>query len=153
MVETRFQAMANERIDKIEEEMHVIHSTMDDIRKHLKSLDSVLRDKGMEQATEEEYKGHEYHEGESSHSPHVWHTHPPPNQRPPKLDMPKFDGSHTSAWLAQMEQYFQLHQITDEGTKIMVGTMYLDSERWQWKEWYQRCNGNFQNWGKFTKAL
>ena len=57
MVETRAQAMANERIEKIEEEMHVIHSTMEDIRKHLKSLDSLLQDKGIEQATEEEYKG------------------------------------------------------------------------------------------------
>ena len=67
--------------------------------------------------------------------------------------MHKFDGSHTSAWLAQMEQYFQLNHITDEGTKLMVGTMYLDSERWQWKEWYQRCNGQFKSWGQFTKAL
>jgi len=143
MVETRAQAMANERIDKIEAEITLIHTTMQNISNHLSSLDSVLRDRGIELAPEEEDKGHEYHEGESSHSPHGWHTHPPPNQRPPKLDMPKFDGSHTSAWLAQMEQYFQLHQIIDERTKLMVGTMYLDSERWQWKEWYQRCNGHF----------
>ena len=77
MVETRAQAMANERIDKIEEEVHSLHSTMEEIRKHLKGLDGVLRDTGKEPATEEAYKGHEYHEGESSHSPHVWHTHPP----------------------------------------------------------------------------
>ena len=153
MANERTQAMANERIEKIEEEVHSLHSVVERIENHLKGLECLIQDKGKEPAHEEAYKGHEYHEGESSHSPHVWHTHPPPNQRPPKLDMPKFDGSHTSAWLAQMEQYFFLNHIIEEGTKLMVGTMYLDSERWQWKEWYERCNGQFKNWGQFTKAL
>jgi len=31
--------------------------------------------------------------------------------------------------------------------------MYLDNERWQWAEWHQRCNGPFQSWAQFTKAL
>ena len=146
MVETRAQAMANERIDKIEEHVHSLQSAVKLIELELKGISNQIHDalpKGKEPAHEEAYNGHEYHEGESSHSPHVWHTHPPPSQRPPKLDMHKFDGSHTSAWLAQMEQYFQLNHIIDEGTKLMVGTMYLDSERWQWKEWYQRCNAQF----------
>ena len=67
--------------------------------------------------------------------------------------MHKFDGSHMSAWLAQMEQYSQLNHMIDEGTKLMVGTMYLDNERWQWKEWHQQCNGHFQNWAQFAKDL
>ena len=92
--------------------------------------------KGKEQAHEEGYNGYEGIYGESSHSPHVWHTHPPPSQRPPKLDMHKFDGSHTSAWLAQMEQYFKLNHILDDGTKLMLGSMYFDNEWWQWWEWH-----------------
>ena len=52
-----------------------------------------------------------------------------------------------------MEQYFKLNHILDEGTKLMVGTMYFDNERWQWGEWHQRCNGHFKNWAQFTKAL
>eukprot|EP00253_Pinus_taeda_P031748 PITA_31748 len=109
--------------------------------------------KGKEQAHEEVYNGHECNDGESSHSPHVWHTHPPPSQQPPKLDMHKFDGSHTSAWLAQIEQYFKLKHILDDGTKLMLGSMYFDNERWQWWEWHQRCNGSFRTWIQFTKAL
>ena len=149
MVETRAQAMANERLDKLDESIQSINKQLTGLSLQVQQL--IPKDK--EPAHEEAYNGHEYHEGESSHSHHVWHTHPPPSQRPPKLDMHKFDGSHTSAWLAQMEQYFQLNHIIDEGTKLMVGTMYLDSERWQWKEWYQRCNAQFQNWGQFAKAL
>eukprot|EP00253_Pinus_taeda_P019281 PITA_19281 len=67
--------------------------------------------------------------------------------------MHKFDGSHTSAWLAQMEQYFKLNHILDDGTKLMLGSMYFDNERWQWWEWHQRCNGYFRTWTQFTKAL
>ena len=116
--------MANERLDKIEANMDSLHQM---VNKLSHQVQQVL-DKGKEPAHEEEYNGHEHHEGESSHSPHVWHTHPPPSQRPPKLDMNKFDGSHTSAWLAQMEQYFRLNHILDDWTKLTVGTMYLDNE-------------------------
>eukprot|EP00253_Pinus_taeda_P016470 PITA_16470 len=35
----------------------------------------------------------------------------------------------------------------------MVGSMYLDNERWQWWEWHQRCNTAFKTWDKFKKAL
>ena len=150
MVETRAQAIANERIDKIENYVNSLQTAVDKIALNLQGMSDHIElelkgmsnqiqeafSKGKKPAHEEAYNGHEYHEGESSHSHHVWHTHPPPSQRPPKLDMHKFDGSHTSAWLAQMEQYFQLNHIIDEGTKLMVGTMYLYSERWQWKEWY-----------------
>ena len=76
-----------------------------------------------------------------------------PSQRPPKLDMHKFDGSHPVAWIAQMEQYFNLNNILDNETKLMVGRMYLENERWQWWEWHQHCNGPFRTWNSFKKAL
>lgn len=111
MVETRAQAMANERIDKIENHVHSLQTAVNKIelelqgmsnhiQLELKGIGNQIQEallKGKELAHEEVYNGHEYHEGESSHSPHVWHSHPPPSQRPPKLDMQKFDGSHTSA--------------------------------------------------------
>ena len=68
-------------------------------------------------------------------------------------DLYKFDGSHTSTWLAQMEQYFRLNHILDDWTKLMEGTRYLDNERWQWAEWHQRRNGPFASWAQFVKAL
>eukprot|EP00253_Pinus_taeda_P004919 PITA_04919 len=158
--------MANERMDKLEE-------TVNDIQTQLSRLDldrmnqelrgviiqlQKLQGKGKEdlmsnskeQDHEEGYNGHEGIYGESSHSPHVWHTHPPPSQRPPKLDMHKFDGSHAAAWLAQIDQYFKLNHILDDATKLMLGSMYFDNERW---EWNQRSNGYFRTWTQLTKAL
>ena len=76
--------MANERLDKLETNMNELNTKFD---KLLQALD-----KGKEKALEDSYNDHE---GESSHSPHAWRTHPPPNrdlplsQRPPKLDMQK----------------------------------------------------------------
>jgi len=99
MVETRAQAMANERMDKLEESMQTLHIQLSGLCSMVESI--IL--KGKEQAHEETYNGNGHNEVESSHSPHVWHTHQQPSQRPPKLDMHKFDGSHRSAWIAQME--------------------------------------------------
>eukprot|EP00253_Pinus_taeda_P026079 PITA_26079 len=161
--------MANERMDKLEEDVNEIQTQLrrldlERMQKELSGLSIQLQNfmsKGKEdfmsndkeQAHEEGYNGHEGNYGESSHSPHIWHTHPPPSQQPPKLDMHKFDGSHTSALLAQMEQYFKLNHILDDGTKLMLGSMYFDNEWWQWWEWHQRWNGYFRTWTQFTKAL
>jgi len=149
MVETRAQAMANERMDKLEESMQTLLIQLNGL---CSQVEKIIP-KGKEQAHEEAYNGNGYNEGESSHSPHVWHTHQQPSQRPPKLDRHEFDGSHPSAWIAQMEQYFKLNRILDEATQLMLGSMYLDNERWQWWEWHQRCNGPFRTWTQFTKAL
>ena len=108
---------------------------------------------GKEEAHEEAYIGNGHSEGESSHSLHLGGPHQQSCLRPPKLDMHKFDGSHPEAWIAQMEQYFNLNNILDNETKLMVERMYLDNERWQWWEWHQCCNGPFRTWTKFTKAL
>ena len=73
MVETRAQAMANERLDKLETNMNELKNTLDD-------LSNMVRQafvKGKEPALEDHYNDHE---GESSHSPHAWHTPPPPNR-------------------------------------------------------------------------
>eukprot|EP00253_Pinus_taeda_P019071 PITA_19071 len=161
--------MANERMEKLEETVNQIQTQLS--RLDLDSMNTMLKGvsiqleklqgKGKEdfmsndkeQAHEEWHNGHEGIYDESSHSPHVWHTHPPPSQSPPKLDMHKFDGSHTSAWIAQMDQYFKLNHILDDATKLMLGSMYFDNEWWKWWEWHQRCNGYFRTWTEFTKAL
>ena len=96
MVATRAQAMANERMDKLEETVNKIQTQLDKInldnRNNLLTRMSLQLEKlqgkgkedlmsnGKEQAHEEGYNGHEGIYGESSHSPHVWHTHPPPSQ-------------------------------------------------------------------------
>eukprot|EP00253_Pinus_taeda_P013335 PITA_13335 len=132
---------------------------MTELKTSLDELSSMVRQalvKGKEPALEDHSNDHE---GESSHSPHAWHTHPPPNrdlplsQRPPKLDMQKFDDSNPSAWLAQMEQYFELNRLQDDWTKIRVATMYLDSSMMAMVEWHQASACNFFDWAQFAKAL
>ena len=149
MVKTTAQAMANERMGKLEESLQSLHIQLD----RLNSLIPFIIPKGKEETHEEAYNGNGHSEGESSHSPHIWRTHQQSCQRPAKLDMHKFDCSHPVAWIAQMEQYFNLNNILDNETQLMVGSMYLDNERWQWWEWHQCCNGPFQAWTNFKKSL
>eukprot|EP00253_Pinus_taeda_P028551 PITA_28551 len=63
------------------------------------------------------------------------------------------NGHSEAAWIAKMEQYFNLNNILDNETQLMVGSMYLDNEWWQWWEWHQRFNAPFLTWDKFKKAL
>ena len=44
--------------------------------------------------------------------------------------MHKFDGSDPAGWVSQMEHYFSLHDIRYDESKLHVGFMYLDQERW-----------------------
>ena len=67
MVETRAQAMANEKIDKLEQ-------SLKDLQDQLTTLTNALS-KGKAEAREEAYIGNEHSEGESSHSLHLWGTH------------------------------------------------------------------------------
>jgi len=67
MVETRAQAMANERIDNLEITLQTIQTQLENLSK--------LISKGKEEAHEEAYNGKGHSEGEFSHSPHVWGTH------------------------------------------------------------------------------
>eukprot|EP00253_Pinus_taeda_P033815 PITA_33815 len=134
MEATRAQAMANERMDKLEQTLQSIQTQLDDLA--ILILRAIL--KGKEEAHEEVYIGNGHSEGESSHSPHLWGPQKQQSHlRPPKLDMHKFDGSHPTAWIVQMEQYFNLNNILDNETQLIVGSMYLDNERWQWWEWHQ----------------
>ena len=74
--------------------------------------------------------------------------------RIPKIDVNKFDGTDPSGWLSQMEQYFTLHNITDDLVKLRVAVLYLDSERWKWYQWHKKsCEGTYFAWSHFVKAL
>ena len=67
--------------------------------------------------------------------------------------MYKFDDSNSDVWLAQMAQYFLLNNIHDDETKLRVGALYLDQERWQWWKWHKKCYPLTLSWNVFSKAL
>lgn len=128
MVQTSAQAMANEKIDSLE-------TKLDEVLSSLKTLADTLA-KGKSKECVEAYVFNENMEGESSHSFHLFGNHQQSQTRPPKLNMYKFDGFHSTTWLAQMEQFFTLNHIRDDATQLSVGSMYLDNERWQWWQWH-----------------
>jgi len=41
----------------------------------------------------------------------------------------------------------------DDATKLSVGSLYLDQERWQWWQWHQCCYARPMTWQIFSKAL
>ena len=71
MVETRAQAMANERMDKLEESLQSLHIQRD----QLNSLIPSIIPTSKEEAHEEAYIGNGHSEGASSHSPHIGGPH------------------------------------------------------------------------------
>jgi hypothetical protein len=67
--------------------------------------------------------------------------------------MHKFDGSNPAGWESQLEQYFVLRDIQDDETKLDVGVLHLDQERWQWWQWHKKCYPGYPTWSMFTKAV
>ena len=92
-------------------------------------------------------------EGESIHHIHFHGNHHSSNHWTLKLDMYKSDGSSPTVWVAQMEQYFSLNDIYEDGTKLHVGALYLDQERWKWWQWHQKCYPGRSTWNMFLKPI
>jgi hypothetical protein len=112
-------------------------------------LVQLFRGKNVEPNPEELQSSH-YEHTQSSRSP--WGS-PPSWNKVPKVDMHKFDGSNPAGWVSQMEQYFSLHDIRDDETKLHVGVLYLDQECWQWWQWHKKCYPGPPNWNMFSKAV
>jgi hypothetical protein len=67
--------------------------------------------------------------------------------------MHKFDGSNPTWWVSQMKQYFSLHNIWDDETKLHVGVFHLDQEKWQWWQWHKKFYLGIPTWNMFTKVV
>lgn len=52
-----------------------------------------------------------------------------------------------------MDQYFMLNHIRDDETKLHVGGLYLDQERWKWWQWHKKCYARPITWQVFSKSL
>ena len=98
----------------------------------------------------EELQSSHYEHTQSSRS--TWGS-PPSWTKVPKVDMHKFDGSNPAGWVSQMEQYFSLHDIREDETKLHVGVLYLDQECWKWWQWHKKCYPRLLTWNMFTKAV
>nr|GEX27014.1 retrotransposon Gag protein [Tanacetum cinerariifolium] len=82
-------------------------------------------------------------------------TTPPPNRdlqiRPPKLNLPAFDGTNPLDWLFQADQYFSFYNITPPQRLAMVA-FYLSGDAFSWHK-YLYNNNLLTTWEAFTRAL
>jgi hypothetical protein len=69
------------------------------------------------------------------------------------VDVTKFDGSYTTSWVAQMEHYFSLCDITDVLSKLWYGVLHLDRESWQWWQWRKISRQGYVSWTHFVAEL
>jgi hypothetical protein len=51
-----------------------------------------------------------------------------------------------------MEHYLSLHGITNDLMKLRVGDLYLDTEHWQWWQWYKNAYRGYISWSHFVKT-
>lgn len=112
--------MAAKRVDHLEKRFDKFQ---DNITKHISQLAYLITKSHWEEPSVNA------HIGESNHHIHFNGNHHHSNHRTPKMDMYKLDGSNPAVWVAQMEQYFSLNDICEDGTKLHVGALYLDQER------------------------
>jgi hypothetical protein len=49
----------------------------------------------------------------------------------PKIDMRKFDGKDPITWILQMEQLFDIHNVT-QTQKVWIASLYLEPNQFVW---------------------
>jgi hypothetical protein len=89
----------------------------------------------------------------SSHSHTLQNHHFQCDLHLPRVDVTKFDVSDPTGWVAQMEHYFSLYDITDDLAKIWYGVLHLDQERWQWWQWRKTSRQGYIAWRQFVAEL
>ena len=69
--------------------------------------------------------------------------------------MRKFDGKDPLTWINQMENFFEIHQIT-HGQKVTMASLYLEPDQFIWYRWlctHRRKKGLTVTWSIFTEEL
>jgi hypothetical protein len=52
----------------------------------------------------------------------------------PKIDMRKFDGKDPITWILQMEQLFDMHDVSHT-QKVRIASLYLETNHIMWYQW------------------
>jgi hypothetical protein len=72
-----------------------------------------------------------------------------------KIELKKFDGTKFFTWVSQIEQYFELHNITDDKKRIHIETLKFEIKPYQWYQWIVKRKRPLYHytWGLFTRHL
>ncbi|GKA15840.1 C2H2 and C2HC zinc fingers superfamily protein, putative isoform 1 [Tanacetum coccineum] len=75
-----------------------------------------------------------------------WH-----NNKPPKMDFPKFEGSDPRGWVIRSNQYFEFH-LMDEIRKAKYASTYFEGRASRWYQFYH-IGREWITWGDFTQDV
>ncbi|KAJ0895862.1 putative nucleotidyltransferase, Ribonuclease H [Helianthus annuus] len=73
------------------------------------------------------------------------------NPRPPKINLPMFDGSNPLDWIFQAENYFTYYNIP-ENRRLSLSVFYFTGEALSWYK-YLHNNSLLGTWQEFSRAL
>jgi hypothetical protein len=135
-----------------------MHSSMEEVKQELTTqLESIFASlcTKLKIPTDDHFsEAPPKNEGETSSHPHTFQSHHFQNDIClPRVDMTKFDGLDPTSWVAQMEHYFSLYEITDDLAKLRYGVLHLDQERWQWWQWRKTSHQGYIAWTQFVTEL
>jgi gas vesicle protein len=69
----------------------------------------------------------------------------------PKVDMRNFDGKDPITWILQMEQFFDLHNVSHT-QKVRIASLYLESNQFVWYRWICSLK-SLVTWTIFTEEM
>ncbi|XP_073152993.1 uncharacterized protein [Henckelia pumila] len=68
-----------------------------------------------------------------------------------KLELPKFNGDNSHAWLYKIEKYFSVHSIPGP-VRLQMVAFHLEGQAASWYQWLDR-NGALTDWDSFVSAV
>ncbi|XP_059284594.1 uncharacterized protein LOC132037945 [Lycium ferocissimum] len=78
-------------------------------------------------------------------------THPTLRHKPAPVELGRFHGVNSEAWVFQAERYFELYGIMEDH-KLTLASFYLDGDALEWYRWLFR-NKQLVNWEHFAEKL
>lgn len=70
----------------------------------------------------------------------------------PKLEFPRFDGTHPRAWILKCQSYFKLIPNIPEQQKVTLASMHLEGKANQWYQ-YLSISQTDLNWAQFIELV
>jgi gas vesicle protein len=122
------------KMDSMEAKMDSIEAKLDTKMDGLKGeIMEVLRNFVIEKTPKSENASHEIHDEDTRKVSQEWRNSNfgLKTNHVPKIDMRKFDGKDPITWILQMEQFFDLHDVTHT-QKVRIASLYLEPNQFVW---------------------
>jgi len=143
--------MDSQRKNKAELEV-MMDTKMDGLKVDImEGLKGLLR----ERHPESDNISHEIHDEDTGKVNHEWRNFGfgLRTNHIPKIDMRNFDGKDHVTWILQMEQFFDLHQVTSL-QKVIIASLYLEPEKFVWYRFLCNRKKNLVvSWSIFMEEL